>query len=748
MSDSESENYVSKKSVMKVSKVSKKSSPDDSEEEVEEVGKIKVNPVITANKVLDPLEDMVTITSSADKLDATLLSGKITVKLYQHQLESVQRMMDIEDNKHTNGYFFNTGYGVLSDPVGSGKTLEVLSLISARTALAPPTNKVIKNEYDEYIARPRIIYQKKRSFSYNTSYLFNAPDTPVGQLNPIYGDTNYYSSFKMWKSVMDYDTALKMPFELIKTNIVVVPHNVVNQWKVAAEKQTKLKNLVINKTASIPTHITELGNYDVVIISLTRFEQVMNLYMTNILNDKKQYYVYRFIVDEAHTFKSRYTINVTGDDKAAGKHNTITGHFKINSVFIWWMTSSFKSLFTLANISANIITPIQSLYNQSKEENSDIVKFITVKHSQEEINDSIKLPPKYVFVIEATIEKLWQNVIANFKSLVTSDAIHAMNAGDYGAVIDRLGIEEVTPENLLATLTQKMQDDIDNSKLMLEAKKNMKYSTENAKIKALEHLAHEIASKESRLESIIKSINSENECPVCFCELDENKALLKCCYKKTCLECLVNYFTNKYECPSCAEPKPQYIALGDKNKAGKTDEAVSDEMVGGKRAICEDDMSYLKGQNIKTTKTDKTSCDRILTSLNNNENNKAQHFENIITYLNNYVDKASILVFSNFDGTFKTCMSVFAKMGIVNKEIKGTPDQIKHIVTDYESNKVKCLMLNSANMGFGMNLQTTTDIIIMHKMDSETEKQVIGRAYRIGKKTPLRVWYIYNNSEM
>jgi SNF2 family DNA or RNA helicase len=135
-------------------------------------------------------------------------------------------------------------------------------------------------------------------------------------------------------------------------------------------------------------------------------------------------------------------------------------------------------------------------------------------------------------------------------------------------------------------------------------------------------------------------------------------------------------------------------------------------------------------------------------SLNNIENNKAHHFENIITYLNNYVDKASILVFSNFDGTFKNCMSVFAKMGILNKEIKGTPDQIKHIVNDYESNKIKVLMLNSSNMGFGMNLQTTTDIIIMHKMDSETEKQVVGRAYRIGKKTPLRVWYIYNNTEM
>lgn len=731
--------------LIKTVKISKKYVDSEDEESEDEVAE-EINTKI-AKKVLDPLEDMVTITASADKLNPSLVAGKIIPKLYQHQLESVQRMMDIEDNKHEKNFFFNTGYGVLSDPVGSGKTLEVLSLIAARTTLTPPVNQVIVNKYIEYIAKPRIIYEKKRESSYNTSYLFNSPDTIASQLNPIYGDTNYYSSFRMYKSMMTYDAAMKMPFELVKTNIIVVPHNVVNQWKNAVETQTKLKNLVVNKTVNIPEHFTEFGNYDVVIISLTRFEQVMERYMTNILTDKKQYYVYRFIVDEAHTFRSKYQIDVAGD-KTTGTHNTIKGHFKINSIFIWWMTSSFKSLFTLSNISANTITPIQSLYNQSKDDHcSDIVKFITVKHSQEEINDSIKLPPKYAFVVESTIEKLWQNVISNFKSLVTSDAIHAMNAGDYGAVIDRLGIEEVTPENLLASLTQKMQDDIDNSKLMLEAKKNMKYSTENAKQKALEHLAHEIASKESRLESIIKSINGENECPVCFCELDENKALLKCCYKKTCLECLISYFTNKYECPSCAEPKPQYIALGDKNKAGKASEETIEDSE-GKKAICDNDMLYLKSLNIKTSKTDKTNSDKILMSLNNTENNKAHHFENIMTYLNNYVDKASILVFSKFDGTFKNCISVFAKIGILNKEIKGTPDQIKNIVSDYESNKVKVLMLNSANMGFGMNLQTTTDIIIMHKMDSETEKQVVGRAYRIGRKSPLRVWYIYNNTEM
>jgi SNF2 family DNA or RNA helicase len=42
----------------------------------------------------------------------------------------------------------------------------------------------------------------------------------------------------------------------------------------------------------------------------------------------------------------------------------------------------------------------------------------------------------------------------------------------------------------------------------------------------------------------------------------------------------------------------------------------------------------------------------------------------------------------------------------------------------------------------GMNLENTTDIIFVHNMDPQREKQVIGRAHRYGRKNALSIWYI------
>ena len=78
----------------------------------------------------DILQKLITIQSGDKELPEESLNKKIKIKLYSHQLETIQRMIDIEsgiNNKDT----FHCGFGILADPVGSGKTLEILSLIAA-----------------------------------------------------------------------------------------------------------------------------------------------------------------------------------------------------------------------------------------------------------------------------------------------------------------------------------------------------------------------------------------------------------------------------------------------------------------------------------------------------------------------------------------------------------------------------------------------------------------------------------------
>ena len=46
-----------------------------------------------------------------------------------------------------------------------------------------------------------------------------------------------------------------------------------------------------------------------------------------------------------------------------------------------------------------------------------------------------------------------------------------------------------------------------------------------------------------------------------------------------------------------------------------------------------------------------------------------------------------------------------------------------------------------------MNLENSSDIIFVHKMNKDMEKQVIGRAQRLGRKSKLNIIYLLYENE-
>jgi hypothetical protein len=675
------------------------------------------------------LQNIVTIKSGDRTISEDKLNNQIKVKLYNHQLETVDKMLSIE-NGECNDDGIYTSFGILADPVGSGKTLEVLSLIAAKPSLALNKSKNINGNNKKLVVTDRIIYEVSTPYNQDTEFVLKN-----SICSNIYGKNNFLSSI----SYSYYATNAKKPetwtFELIDTNIIIVPHNVISHWRTTMEKQTNINGHIISKTNDLPKHIKDLNIYNVVIISFPRLKDFIDTYMKNMYDDDKHYYVNRFIVDEAHTYKGRFSYYWTET-----KHRFV-GFFKINSIFIWWISSSYASLFT-NNSCINTITPLSMIYNDC---GVNILYKITVKHSADDIQESIKLPPKYYYKILSELCQMWQTVISNFRSILTTDALAAINANDYDEAINRLGIEEIAPENLLDAMTQKMQDEIDNMYVMLDAKNKMKYKSEAYKNKTIQQLKEDIAEKEFKLKNIIKAIKEGEDCPICYCEPDEdNKVLLQCCYKKVCLECLVTYFTQKFECPSCANASPKYVSIGKHKLKNKISiEKDNDEK--------DDDSNFsfdTKKELLKWIPTNKkVKASKILEEMSNKNKTKDEHFDLLCQFLILAKEEPSLLVFSSYDGTFNSCKLILKKHNMESKEIKGTPDQINKMVNEYDNKNLNCLLLNSKHMGFGMNLQVTTDIVIMHKMNSEMENQVIGRAYRIGKKTPLRIWYIYLPSE-
>ena len=68
-------------------------------------------------------------------------------------------------------------------------------------------------------------------------------------------------------------------------------------------------------------------------------------------------------------------------------------------------------------------------------------------------------------------------------------------------------------------------------------------------------------------------------------------------------------------------------------------------------------------------------------------------------------------------------------------------------IQDFKDGKIDVLYLNSQFNGAGIELTECIDIIIMNRKNKATEKQIIGRGQRMGRKEPLSVHYISYDNE-
>ena len=75
--------------------------------------------------------------------------------------------------------------------------------------------------------------------------------------------------------------------------------------------------------------------------------------------------------------------------------------------------------------------------------------------------------------------------------------------------------------------------------------------------------------------------------------------------------------------------------------------------------------------------------------------------------------------------------------------------KVRNIVDKYRSNaddRIDVLVLNAKHFGSGLNLENTTDIFLYHNMGGPMTNQVLGRAQRPGRTSPLRITrFCYEN---
>ena len=191
---------------------------------------------------------------------------------------------------------------------------------------------------------------------------------------------------------------------------------------------------------------------------------------------------------------------------------------------------------------------------------------------------------------------------------------------------------------------------------------------------------------------------------------------------------------SKNICPSCiAELSIAKLMLISNKK--KENELDVDSKTKKTKAIEQDPMSMSYPQRIELLNTKSIDFTKY--------ENMDKIFE-----LNSKNDVKKYLIFTEYESTLNNKITnILDKWGLTYGRIKGTTATITKQIENYKKGNTNVLLINSKFFGSGMNLENTSDIIIIHKMQGDIEMQAIGRAHRFGRVGNLRVWKLYYENE-
>jgi hypothetical protein len=113
-----------------------------------------------------------------------------------------------------------------------------------------------------------------------------------------------------------------------------------------------------------------------------------------------------------------------------------------------------------------------------------------------------------------------------------------------------------------------------------------------------------------------------------------------------------------------------------------------------------------------------------------------------------------VLVYASYVETLHLLTEKLIAKGINFMHVQGTSRQIEEMVNKYNlpnsnPDSISVLLINGVQYCAGLNLQVTTDLIYTHKIvDNNVESQVVGRASRYGRTYNLRIHYVLYDNEI
>lgn len=340
--------------------------------------------------------------------------------------------------------------------------------------------------------------------------------------------------------------------------------------------------------------------------------------------------------------------------------------------------------------------------------NTEMFKQLYIKSSPAFIQESMKLPEiKTNFVKMEMIHALRM-----IRDYIPQRAQAALDAGDIQSVMEIIDCNVVQDEEcLVKSVTEHLYKQIASIDRLL-AENPMETITS-------------LTTRRNNISNSIKSIKDRivlaDVCPISLDPI-RHKTITPCCKSSFELESITRAIGTSRKCPMCR----QILTL--------------------------DKLIVLTQQSTeKNTKKEEEP------------KNKQEMLCKIVKDIINENPHAQILVFSEHTFSYKTLMnekSIYHDMtSILGEdavaELKGNSNIInarlqcfqKRLPMPKKRTPLKMLLLNPLQFGAGLDMSSTTHMITLHAMPKDRMSQIIGRAQRFGRKTPLSVTHIRYNHE-
>jgi hypothetical protein len=679
----------------------------------------------------------------------------LKTSLFPHQKTIVKAMMDLEQKRNLelkgdDTYEMFTTAGVLSEAVGSGKTIDILSLI---------------------------LIQK------------------IPKVYPDISELNMFEKTKKTKKTYCTGTIRKKFKNILKTTIVFAGVSVVNQWVNAIKTFTTLKYFTVFDVRELQKLINmmadkSINTYDVIIVkngkvtrpvvfpSYIKIEsknfQKTTMYIYNIIANMRNFCWGRVVVDDFDTIKLPHNAGI------------------VNGLFTWYISSTKKymngreignqqfkttsDMIMYSNYSCNnIIANNMLFYNLNIRNDPEFVK---------ETNN-INSPKFYAYTF-VNPDNQYMGFLGLMEDSEASEIMEMLNGDAIETAAERIGIKTTKVADIFQIMLGKQFDKYKKAvdvlgfivevepmqghrepmsnnpdpedtykKSDLFIRRVIQYNYPNLKglLDSTKEEYIDVRQKSSVAIERVKNNVKGGECPICMSDLndeDEETIILKCCGVILCgMCCFGTIFPKKSLIGQCSNCRAQ-LKLHDLiylNKGFDLTKIVEEKI--------DDDVEEEKGKPLKenTKPRDKMAAILdIIRGIKPSERRRVDvNISNLMkgTYILPEILHHKVLIFANYDETIKKIRTTMTEEKINFWQLGGSHKEIDETVSKFTKCTETCVMIiNSMKHCSGLNLQTATDLIFAHKIiDPEIETQVIGRGQRLGRTTTLNVHFIFYQNE-